>query len=91
MRPRPCVGAGITSADTELRSVNGDIRCRWSVAEGEGGPFSLAVTVPPNTSARVVLPDGTERSVGSGQYEFSCAMPPPETPWPPKPLETEFR
>lgn len=89
VRPRPCVGAGITSANTELRSVNGDIRCRWSVLNDSD--FSLAVTVPPNTSARVILPDGSERTVGSGEYEFSCAMPPPTTPWPPKVLETEFR
>ncbi len=84
VRPRP--GGDITSTKVEFRSGNGDINCRWTI---ENDTFSLALTVPPNTSAVVALPDGSEQVVGSGEYNFSSPMPPRE-PWPPKPLLTEF-
>lgn len=90
VKPWPCVGGGITSAKTELKSVNGDINCEWHVGD-QGKTFHLAVDVPPNTSARVILPDGSERVVGSGTYTFYSILPSPSEPWPPKPLETEFR
>ncbi|PKS06087.1 hypothetical protein jhhlp_007921 [Lomentospora prolificans] len=90
VRPRPCVGGGITSAKTELRSVSGDIKCQWYTS-GRGESFHLSLTVPPNTRALVVLPDGSEQTRGSGEYKFSCQMPSSTEAWPPKALATEFQ
>lgn len=36
--------------------------------------FRLSVTVPCNTSAKVVLPDGQKFSCGSGFHQFSCRL-----------------
>jgi alpha-L-rhamnosidase len=47
----------------------GEIVCNW---ERKGGKFLLSVTIPCNTTATVVLPDGTRHDVGSGSYEFVC-------------------
>ncbi|MDR0559931.1 MAG: hypothetical protein LBG92_07150, partial [Prevotellaceae bacterium] len=34
------------------------------------GRFSLNVSVPANTEATIILPDGTTHKVGSGKYFF---------------------
>lgn len=85
VRPRP--GGEITSAKIKFLSGNGEIKCQWAI---EKDSFDLSLTVPPNTSAVVAIPDGSERTVGSGEYNFTCKMPPSE-PWPPKPLLTQFQ
>ena len=42
----------------------------------DGTAFALEVTVPPNTTAEVVLPDGSAPvEVGSGRHSFSCDDP----------------
>ncbi len=51
---------------TEYESVYGKIVTEW---EGT----SLKVTIPANTHARVILPDGT-KEIGSGMYEFKFAQ-----------------
>lgn len=47
----------------------GEAACAWRRADGR---FTLDVTVPCNADAVVILPDGTEHTVGSGQYRFAC-------------------
>ena len=47
---------------------------RWDLT---GDDLLLRVTVPPSTTADVVLPDGSAPlAVGPGQHEFSCTLPP---------------
>lgn len=98
--PRP--GGDVTSAKVEFRSPSGVIKCAWELGPPsqtcEHGLFKLSLTVPPNTTALVVLPDEewtedveSRGSLhGSGVYEFLCPFR-PEGRWPPKPLLTEYR
>lgn len=51
IRPRP--GGGLTSARLAHRSIRGEIVSDWKV---ENGRMRLAVTVPPNTQAVIILP-----------------------------------
>ena len=51
---RPLLDARITHARGEYDSEYGKIVSNWSGAKT--GPFSLNVTIPPNTTARVFLP-----------------------------------
>jgi alpha-L-rhamnosidase len=52
IRPRP--GGGISSAEANHHSMYGTIESSWKI---EDGKFNLSVTIPPNTTATVVLPD----------------------------------
>jgi hypothetical protein len=75
--PVPGPEVGVTSATASFRSPKGLIGSEWSI-EGEGGArgrkFRLRVVIPEGCDARVVLPDGSERSVGSGEHRFMCGM-----------------
>jgi alpha-L-rhamnosidase len=69
--PRP--GGGMTSASASLRSRYGLTSVAWSLADD--GSFALEVLVPPNASATVTLPDGSEpQRVGSGSHSFKTAL-----------------
>ncbi len=37
-------------------------------------PDYIGVTIPPNTTATVTLPDGKRERVASGSYEFTLSM-----------------
>jgi alpha-L-rhamnosidase len=80
IQPHP--SAAMTSARGEYQSVYGKIVSEWS---GDGsGPFKLDVAIPPNTTAKVILPEipnshvtrdgqklsGSVVEVGSGSYHF---------------------
>ncbi|KAI4716608.1 permease of the major facilitator superfamily [Aureobasidium sp. EXF-10727] len=77
---RPVPGGSLTHAEVRHRTPYGMLECKWSINAGQ---FKVSLTVPPNTTARVVMPDkqasktlGEEEEgieVGSGIYEFSCA------------------
>ena len=58
-------------AETSYESLYGRIFVRWEL---EGEAFKLSCAVPANTTATVLLPDGTARELGSGEYEFSCGV-----------------
>ncbi|MDR0522080.1 MAG: glycoside hydrolase family 78 protein [Planctomycetaceae bacterium] len=45
----------------------GKIDVAWKNADGK---FRLDVSVPPNTTATVCLPDGRKEEIGSGRYHF---------------------
>jgi alpha-L-rhamnosidase len=73
---RPCSGGGLRLARAAHRTPYGMASVQWQVEEGR---FDLRVSVPPNTSACVVLPGGDAEpiEVGSGTYHWSCALPVP--------------
>lgn len=52
-------------------TIYGDIRVSW---KREGNTFSMDVTVPVNTKATIILPDGKKQTVGSGEYNYSCKL-----------------
>jgi alpha-L-rhamnosidase len=58
---RPAVVGDLTSARASYRSIRGDIVSDWRI---ENGFFHLRVTVPPGTTATVVVPgEGPVRTV----------------------------
>jgi alpha-L-rhamnosidase len=52
-------------------SVRGPIAVEW---KKEGGGLNLKVSVPPNTSATVKLPDGTTKHLESGQHSLTIGL-----------------
>ena len=51
---------------------------KWR-GRSSGTSFAVDVTVPPNTTAEVALPDGSAPvEVGSGRHSFSCTIPEPQ-------------
>ena len=73
--PRP--GPGITSAAATHETPYGRAEVAWTLDGGTS--FAVDVTVPPNTTAEVVLPDGSAPvEVGSGRHSFSCSISEPK-------------
>ncbi|WP_327003136.1 hypothetical protein OHA72_49980 [Dactylosporangium sp. NBC_01737] len=66
------VGAsgGLTSASTTHISPYGPVRVAWQCA---AGPFELSVSVPPGTTATVVLPGAPPQVAGPGRHTFHPA------------------
>lgn len=51
--PQP--GEGLTWAEGSMETLYGTVRSKWS--KTENGAFTLDVTIPPNTTAHIRLPD----------------------------------
>lgn len=66
-RVAPVPGGGLTWAEATLDSPYGPIGSSWHIGDGR---FTLTVTVPPGTSAEVVLPGGArhEQAPGTATY-----------------------
>jgi len=62
---RPIPGGGLTWARGEYRSIRGPIRVEWRIKNGR---FQLSVTVPANTTATVILPNGQRRRIRAGTH-----------------------
>ena len=82
---KPVPGGDITSAKVELLSPYGKIRCQWHL---DGDSFSLDVTIPPNTTAVVIMPgEEVKKRIGAGQHVFTSTVTlqlwPPEAIMPP--------
>ena len=56
-------------AKRSFETENGTVYASW---KREGGQFILTADIPCNTTARIILPDGTQHAVGSGHYTFNC-------------------
>ncbi len=67
IQPKP-VG-DLTHVNASTRSLYGEIKSEWKIVDGK---FILNVSIPPNSTADILMPDGSEHQVGSGQYEFVC-------------------
>ncbi|MBB2946524.1 alpha-L-rhamnosidase [Actinoplanes lutulentus] len=59
----PVPGGGLTYAAASYTSLYGTVTSRW-----EDGV--LDVTVPPNTTAEIVLPDGKRHTAGAGTHAY---------------------
>lgn len=66
IKPQP--GKSLEWAKGSYRSIAGNIEVSWT---RKNNLFSLDITVPVNTTATVVLPDGKIQKVGSGKYYFT--------------------
>jgi alpha-L-rhamnosidase len=75
--PQP--GGTVTHASVSHVSGYGKHECKW---RNEGDRLKVEIKVPPNTTARVVLP-GIDEDVGSGSRTYSVDWK-PDPNWPPK-------
>jgi len=60
---RPLVQGPLTWAHGSLRTIRGDIRVDWAVADGR---VRLGLTVPPGSTARVIVPTADPSGVTEG-------------------------
>jgi alpha-L-rhamnosidase len=65
---KPAVVGDITWVKAHHDGPYGRIVSRW---EKDGKTFKLTVQIPPNSTATVVLPDGSSCMVGSGRHEWT--------------------
>jgi alpha-L-rhamnosidase len=87
-RVAPIPGGDLTHASARFLSPYGLITVKWTIA---GTQFILAVAVPPNTKAEVLLPGGEKDhpiTVGSGTHEFKTDYKQPS--WPPIPIYPQY-
>lgn len=77
IKPQP--GGTITSASTSFDGPYGLYSVSWVL---ENDDMTVDVRVPPNTSAKVVLP-GVDEIIGSGRRQYRVKWPKSES-WPPK-------
>ena len=77
VQPKP--GGTVTWAKASHISPYGKIECQWTLKDGI---LCVQIEVPPNSTARVVLP-GVDLKIGSGirKYEVEWKTDPK---WPPK-------
>jgi alpha-L-rhamnosidase len=69
IEPRP--GGGLTWAKASVETPYGRLAVHWRL---EGPVFRLEVKIPPNTAARVIMPDGSEYKALSGNGEYLCRV-----------------
>lgn len=67
LRIHPQPDKSLTWAKRSFETENGTVSVSW---KREGGQFLLTADIPCNTTARIILPDGTQHTVGSGHYTF---------------------
>ena len=63
--PRP--GGTLTEAEASYHSIYGKVESSW---KGEEDGIAFCITIPPNTSAEIILPDGTRQKVEKGVYSY---------------------
>ena len=77
IRPRPPVsnkdgeGGELTWARGELLTRYGRAACSW---KRRGARLSVKATIPPNTTATVILPGRKPRQVAAGTYAFTARL-----------------
>jgi alpha-L-rhamnosidase len=69
----PKLGGGLTWVKASYDSVRGRIESNWEIKDGT---LTLRVTVPPNTTATVTLPDGRREEIASGKHQFTIKQTP---------------
>jgi alpha-L-rhamnosidase len=67
--PQP--GGDLTHARASLRSIGGPIETGWTL---DGDQFRLDVSLPPNVTATVTLPDGSTRELAAGKHTLACTV-----------------
>ena len=66
-RIAPVPGGTLTHAGAAYQSIYGKVESRW---EKTDGGITYTITVPAGCTATLHLPDGTERELISGVYEY---------------------
>lgn len=65
---KPVIGGTLTYAKAVYESRYGEILSAWEKQEDR--TMNYECRIPVNTKAKVILPDGTEKNLGSGTYHF---------------------
>ncbi len=73
IHPRP--GGGLTHAQARHITPYGLAESSWKI---ENGKFDLNIIIPANTTALVVLPNGEQREVGSGEWHWTVSYQDPD-------------
>ena len=63
----PTVGGTLTHTEARYESLYGTIVSGWELI---GDKLKYYCTVPVNTTAHLILPNGDKHSLGSGEYEY---------------------
>ena len=63
----PVPGGSLTFAEASWKSLYGEVKSRWEKTENG---YRYHITVPANTTAKVVLPDGRTEHVKAGEYDY---------------------
>lgn len=66
--PQP--GGTLTAAEGSTMTAYGEVASCW---EKEDGRIRCRITIPANTTAEVVLPDGTREMIAAGQHVYDYA------------------
>lgn len=67
----PHPGGSFSHAGARYQSVYGMVSCRWEPVEG--AQYRYEITVPANTTATVVLPDGREMQLNAGEHRIEAS------------------
>lgn len=67
--PKP--GGSFTHAKTSYQSIYGKVESSW---EKLGCSYTFIIQIPGNTTATIVLPDGTSRTVTAGIHKFDLKI-----------------
>jgi alpha-L-rhamnosidase len=65
---KPLPGGTLNYAQAEYRSIYGVVSTEW---RREGTGYSLTVTIPPNTRAEVLLPNGEHYTAAAGTHTYT--------------------
>jgi alpha-L-rhamnosidase len=68
---KPAVVGDLTFARARYHSIHGDIVSDWRI---DKGTFRLQVSVPPGTTATVIIPGKSGVEVAAGTHSFSTAI-----------------
>jgi alpha-L-rhamnosidase len=68
---RPNFVKDLDHARATYQSIQGEIKASWK--QTSTGTFEYQVTVPPNTTAELVLPEGTQKLV-AGDHTFTVNL-----------------
>ncbi len=85
LRPRP--GGGITSARARHETPYGIAECAWQLRDGR---IEISAIVPPNTTARAILPgrEDVPEEIGSGAHSWSYEIEDQKAERPPLTLDS---
>ena len=68
---KPSPVEDLTWVDAEQQTPYGKIKSEWKV---EKNVFTINVSVPHNSTATVILPDGSKTDITSGDHTFKCKI-----------------
>ncbi len=71
IRLTPTPGGGLTHARAAIDTVRGRVEASWKI---ENAQFNYTVTLPPNTTATLFLPDGKSHQLQAGKHAYECVV-----------------